>query len=105
MQGLLMGISHAEELAQRKQWLLVRSDQLRQGFKQNLQQLALPLAKLDSTVQGLRWLAAHPLLPLGALVSVFLLSPRKTAGWIPRILWGWTMYRKAKDWLSLLRPG
>ena len=89
-----------DELAARQQRLLIRSAELRVTLAHQAQALQGPLALADQAVSGARWLRSHPRWPLGALLAVAVLRPRRALAWATRLWWGWDLYKKARSWLQ-----
>ena len=74
-----------DDLIVRQQRLLVRSAQLRLLLADQAQILQKPLARADQAQSGLQWLYRNPLWPLGALVLVALVRPRRAMAWSGRL--------------------
>ncbi|MDP1655048.1 MAG: YqjK-like family protein [Hylemonella sp.] len=91
---------HEMELAARKQQLLIRSAELRVTLAHQSQTLQGPLAWADQAVSGTRWLRNHPQWPLGALLLLAVLRPRRALAWAGRLWWGWGLYQRARSWLA-----
>lgn len=91
---------HETELAARKQQLLIRSAELRVTLAHQSQTLQGPLAWADKAVSGTRWLRNHPQWPLGALLLLAVLRPRRALAWAGRLWWGWGLYQRARSWLA-----
>jgi hypothetical protein len=88
------------ELAERKQQVLIRSAELRVSLTHQVQALSSPLAVADQAVAGAQWLRTHPAWPLGAMAVLAVLRPRRALRWASRLLVGWRVYAKARDWLD-----
>lgn len=86
-------------LAERKQRLLIRSAELRVGLAHDARALAGPLAAADQAVAGAQWLRAHPLVPLGTLLALAVLRPRRALAWGARLWWGAGLMRRLRRWL------
>lgn len=95
-----MSRQQRDELARRQQQLLIRSAELRVTLAHQAQVLQTPLAAADQVRAGVQWLRRHPQWPLGALVLLALKRPRRVFGWASRLLWGWGLYQRARDWLG-----
>lgn len=91
-----------DELLLRQQNLLVRSAQLRLALANQAQVFRRPLAVADQARSSLQWLYRNPAWPLGALLLVFLLRPRRTILWGGRLWWTWTMFNRAQNWVKTL---
>lgn len=89
-----------DELAAHQQRLLIRSAELRVTLVHQAQGLQGPLALADQAVSGAQWLRNHPQWPLGALLALAVLRPRRALAWATRLWWGWGLYRKASRWLQ-----
>lgn len=88
------------ELAARQQRLLIRSAELRVTLAHQAQALEAPLALADQAVSSARWLRSHPQWPLGALLALAVLRPRRALAWATRLWWGWDLYKRAHRWLQ-----
>jgi len=88
------------DLALRQQRLLVRSAQLRLVLGDQAQVLRRPLALADQAKAGLQWLCRNPQWPLGALVFVVLVRPRRALVWGGRLWWGWKTFKQTQKWLT-----
>ena len=89
--------------AQRREQLLLRSNTLRLQLAQQAQVLAAPLAIADNLHQGLLWLRDHPQWPLGGLVLLALLRPRRAWRWALRAWWSWQLGQRGSRWLAAAR--
>lgn len=89
-----------DDLAVRQQRLLVRSAQLRLELADQAQVLRRPLALADRAQRGLQWLYRNPQWPLGALVLVILVRPRRTVILAGRLWWTWRTFKQAQHWLT-----
>lgn len=95
-----MGQTQRDQLARRQQQLLIRSAELRVTLAQQAQALQTPLAVADLVRGGTQWLRGHPQWSLGALGLLALRRPRRILRWAPRLLWGWQLFQRARDWLG-----
>ncbi len=86
--------------AVRKELLLMRSATLRGQLAQDAQVLRAPLALADSVRDGLRWLRQNPEWPLGGVVLLLVLKPRRTWRWISRGWWAWRLWQRAARLLA-----
>ena len=91
-----------DELLVRQQLLLVRSAQLRIALADQAQVFRKPLALVDQARSSLQWLYHNPQWPLGAVLILFLLRPRRTVLWGGRLWWAWTRFQRVKNWLKAL---
>lgn len=89
-----------DELVLRQQRLLVRSAQLRLVLSDQAQVLRRPLALADQAQSGLQWLYRNPQWPLGALVLVVLVRPRRAIVWGGRLWWAWKTFKQTQKWLT-----
>lgn len=87
-----------QTLTARKQHLLIRSAELRVGLAHDARALQGPLAVVNQAVAGVQWLRAHPLVPLGAIIALAVLRPRRALGWVAKLWWGWGVVQKAREW-------
>jgi hypothetical protein len=92
-----MARSHKEDVALSRQELLKRSALLRFSLVEQGKSLQSPLALADQACAGWQWLRAHPQWPLGGLLLFALKRPRRVLGWVPRLLWGWNLFKKARQ--------
>lgn len=100
-----MAADRARELQLKRERLLVRSAELRFAVARQSQVLRMPLAVADQAVAGARWLRCNPQWPLGALVVLIVLRPRRALRWAGRAWWGWRTWRRAaRLWSSLTAP-
>lgn len=94
-----MGRQRDLELARRHQQLLVRSAELRITLGHQAQVLQAPLALADQARAGLQWLRAHPQWPLGALLLIAVMRPRRALRWVSRLWAGWGIYNNVRRWM------
>lgn len=85
---------------QRQQQLLLRSAELRNTLAQQARALQAPLALADQLRTGGAWLRRHPVWPLAALGLLLFKRPRRILRWLPRLLAGWQLYLRLRDWLG-----
>ena len=95
-----MSNGQSDALARRQQQLLVRSAVLRTTMAHQAQALKPPLAVADQVRAGVQWLRQHPLFPLAALALLALQRPRRILGLTARLLWGWGLYQRGREWLG-----
>lgn len=91
-----------DELVLRQQRLLMRSAQLRIALADQAQIFKKPLAVADQARSSLQWLYRNPQWPLGALLVLFLLRPRRVILWGGRAWWAWTAFNRARSWVTAL---
>lgn len=89
-----------DELVLRQQRLLVRSAQLRFTLSEQAQIFKRPLTVADKAQAGLQWLYRNPLWPLGAVLALAVLRPRRAILWGGRLLWAWKTFRRARIWAA-----
>ena len=91
---------YTDELMVRQQQLLARSAQLRFTLAEQAQVLQRPLALLDQARHGLRWLQRNPQWPLGAVLVLLVLRPRRILLWTGRVWWAWGTFKRVRSWLA-----
>ena len=77
----------------RQQLLLIRSTELRQTLRNDLQSLQRPAAWADQLKAGIAWLYQHPQWPALGLVLVLVLKPRRFMVWAGKLWWLWKSTR------------
>jgi len=92
------------DLLLRQQLLQRRSQQLRSSLAEQVVVLERPLAVMDTVQRGLKWLYAHPLVPLGALTVLVVFRPRQVARWSGRLWWTWQAWRRVQRAIYLDNP-
>lgn len=88
------------DLVLRQQRLLIRSAQLRGDMASLSQTFVRPLAIADQARTGLQWLYRNPHWPVGVLVALIVLRPRRALVWSGRVWWGWRMFQRFRNFLS-----
>lgn len=88
------------DLALRQQRLLIRSAQLRSTFASQAQGFKAPLALADEIRSGVTWLYRNPHWPLGALLALVIVRPRRVILWGGRVWWGWKLFQRARNWIA-----
>ncbi len=83
-----------DPLLLRQQQLIMRSAQLRASIANQSQVLIKPLAFVDKVREGVQWLSRHPAWPVGAVLVLIMLKPRKAIVWAGRLWWGWQTYKR-----------
>jgi hypothetical protein len=91
------------QLQARREQLRLRSAELRIGIGRDAQVLAGPLALADQVRAGARWVREHPALPVGVLVALAVLRPRRALRWGSRVWRGWRLWRRAARALRLVQ--
>lgn len=89
-----------DDLILRQQRLLARSSQLRLALADQTQALVKPLAWLDQVRSNITWLRHNPQWPLGAVLVIALVRPRRVIRWASRLWWGWQTFRRMRRWLD-----
>lgn len=88
------------DLALHQQRLLMRSAQLRNTFASQAQDFKAPLALADQIRGGVTSLYRRPLWPLGALLALIIVRPRRAIVWGGRVWWGWKLFKRARNWIA-----
>ena len=88
------------ELQIRRERLRLRSTELRLQVAGQAQVLVAPLALADKVRGGLRWLQAHPEVPLLVLGLVVIARPRRALRWAGQLWWGWGVWQRGRRWLQ-----
>ena len=92
------------DLLLRQQLLQRRSQQLRSSLAEQVVVLERPLAVMDTVQRGLKWLYAHPFVPLGALTVLVVFRPRQVLRWSGRLWWAWQAWRRVQRAIYLDNP-
>ena len=88
------------ELVLRQQRLLLRSAQLRLTLADQAQVFKRPLAVADQAQANLQWLYRNPQWPLGALLVLVVLRPRRAILWGGRLWWALKTFNRARNWMT-----
>ena len=91
-----------DELLLRQQRLLARSSQLRLALADQAQVFKRPLAVADQAQASLQWLYRNPQWPLGALLVLVVLRPRRVIVWGGRLLGAWNTFNRVQNWIATL---
>ena len=91
-----------DELLLRQQRLLARSSQLRLALADQAQVFKRPLAVADQAQASLQWLYRNPQWPLGALLVLVVLRPRRAILWGGRLWWAWNTFKRAQNWIATI---
>ncbi len=83
-----------------QQQLLVRSERLRNTISDQTQVFKRPFAIIDIVLASVNWLKQHPKWPLGAVVVLVVLRPRKSILWGSRLWGAWKTYKRLKSQLE-----
>jgi len=97
-----MSTHNSEPLALRRERLLLRSRQLRADMSLNVQVLQRPLGLADQARSALDWLAHNPQWPVGALLVVAAVRPRRTLRWAGTLWWGYGLFKRGQALLRRL---
>ena len=89
-----------DDLVLRQQRLVARSAQLRLALADQTQALKKPLAWADQVRKGVTWLRHNPQWPLGAVLVLVVVRPRRAIRWGGRLWWGWQTFRRARHWFE-----
>ena len=96
-------MQHAADLAARQLALRLRSAQLRIQLADQANDVLLrPLALADQARAGLSWLKRNPEWPVGALVLLLVLRPRRAVRIVTLAWSGWRAVQTARRWLDHL---
>ena len=90
------------ELLIRQQRLLVRNAELRVNFAHQIQVLRKPLLLVEQVQWGVQWLSKNPIWPIGALLMVALLRPRRALAWGGRLWLLFKTIKNTKKWIFAL---
>lgn len=91
-----------DELLLRQQRLLMRSSELRLNLADQAQVFKRPLAVADQAQAGLQWLYRNPQWPLGALLALVVLRPRRAIILGGRFWWAWGAFKRVRNWMATL---
>lgn len=89
----------------RQQQLLIRSTELRQTLRNDLQRLQRPAAWADQLQAGWVWLYQHPQWPALGLALLLILKPRRLLSWSGKLWWLWKSARQFRHWRNVLLTG
>lgn len=85
----------AEQLARRRERLVLRSRLLRRQMIRDAQALQPALTWADRVQDGLLWLRGHPLLGLATPMLLSLWRPRRAVGLGMRL---WSIWKLVRSW-------
>ena len=91
-----------DELVLHQQRLLIRSSELRLTLAVQAQVFKRPLAVAEQARRGLQWVYRNPQWPLGALLVLAILRPRRALHWGNRFLWAWGTFKRTRNWIGKL---
>lgn len=98
-----MASDRDQELALRRQSLVVRSGQLRLTLAAQAEVLRAPLALVDTARDGLEWLRRNPYAVVGPVMLLAALRPARALRWAGRLWWGWRTFRQSGRWLAAMQ--
>jgi hypothetical protein len=93
---------NSEQRARQRAHLLLRSSQLRADISLNVQALRRPLGLADQARGAVDWLSRNPQWPVGALLIVVAVRPRRAVRWASTLWWGYGLFRRAQTLLRRL---
>jgi hypothetical protein len=91
-----------DELILRQQRLLMRSSELRTNLADQAQVFKRPLSLIDQVRARLQWLYRNPQWPVGALLAVAVLRPRRAIIWSSRLWWAWNSVKRVESFIAKL---
>ena len=89
------------DIVLRQQRLLARSAQLRSTLTDQTQALEESLLWIGKASSSLAWLRQNPQWPLGAVLLLAVLRPRRVMRWGSRMWWGWQTSKRVRHWLEI----
>jgi YqjK-like protein len=87
----------AEQLARRRQLLVLRSGRLRGQVADQLQAVQPALVWADRLQDAWHWLRANPLAVVGGVLAVAVWRPRRSLGLALRLWSGWKLLQRARS--------
>lgn len=93
-----------QALRLRQQALLARSAGLRADLASELSRWRPAFGWADQARAGLAWLRQHPEWPVGAVVLIVLLRPRRALGWGLRLWSAWRVLLRVRGALAKALP-
>lgn len=91
-----------DKLVLRQQRLLLRSAELRLNLAGQAQVFKRPLTVASQAQTALQWLSRNPQWPLGSLLVLAVLRPRRAIIWGGRLWWAWRTFKRAQNWIAKL---
>jgi hypothetical protein len=88
------------ELLLRQHRLLLRSARLRLTLADQSQVFKKPLALADQARNSLQWLYRNPQWPLGVLLTLAVLRPKRTLLWAGRLWWAWSAFKRVRSGMA-----
>ncbi len=98
-----MASGRDQELALRRQRLVMRSAQLRLALATQAEMLHAPLSLADTAWGGLQWVRRNPYAVIGPLMLLAALRPARALRWARRLWWGWRAFRQSGRWLAAMQ--
>lgn len=95
-----MATPDRDEVLLRRERLVLRSDQLRVTWSQQVQVLRRPLGMADKARSATQWLLQHPEWPLGVLALLVVLRPGRALRWASYAWQGYGVYRRVQRVLN-----
>ena len=87
----------AEQLARRRQLLVLRSSKLRGQVVEQMQVVQPALVWADRLQDAWIWLRANPLVVAGSVLAVVVWRPRRSLGLALRLWSGWKLLQRARS--------
>jgi len=91
------------EVLHRRERLVLRSDQLRVTWSDQVQVLRTPLGVADKARSATQWLLQHPEWPLGVAALLVVLRPGRALRWASYAWQGYALYRRVQRVLDAPR--
>jgi hypothetical protein len=86
-----------KNLLLRQQQLISHSAHLRASIADQSQVLIKPLAFADKVQDGVNWLCRNPTWPVGAVLVLLVLKPRKAIVWGSRFWGAWKIVKRLQE--------
>jgi hypothetical protein len=98
-----MATPDRNEVLRRRERLVLRSDQLRVTWSDQVQVLRAPLGVADKARSATQWLLQHPEWPLGVAALLVVLRPGRALRWASYAWQGYALYRRVQRVLDAPR--
>jgi hypothetical protein len=98
-----MATPDRNEVLRRRERLVLRSDQLRVTWSDQVQVLRTPLGVADKARSATQWLLQHPEWPLGVAALLVVLRPGRALRWASYAWQGYALYRRVQRVLDAPR--
>lgn len=98
-----MATPDRDEVLRRRERLVLRSDQLRVTWADQVQVLRTPLGVADKARSATQWLLQHPEWPLGVAALLVVLRPGRALRWASYAWQGYALYRRVQRVLDAPR--